>query len=121
MKVAMHSVLFKLSGLLHLPVEYVYFAVYMLTIYAFLTASYLILFQLGVKRQSIEAALILLVPFSILYPSVSHFHIIVKRLVPYLFVTPVYACGPFTILSRKIPWQHRALHQLPLSSISRLV
>ncbi len=89
LKVALHALLFLTAKALNIPVEYIYFLTYFLVIYTFLAVSYLILGLLKVRQPMRELALVLLIPFAIYYPSISHFHIIKKCLVPYVFVVPI--------------------------------
>ncbi len=77
-----------LSRLVHIPLEYVFFGVYCFVLCFFLLEVDELLSLLGVKNQGRRLALLLLLPFSYLYPSISHFHIVTLRLVPYFFVLP---------------------------------
>lgn len=100
LKVGLHAVLFYIAGSLNISTEYLYFFVYFIVIYAFILANFLIFIQLNIKKQSIEIALLLLILFALYYPSISHFKIIVKYLVPYLFVVPICLSSIYFFLKR---------------------
>ncbi len=89
LKVGIHVVLFSLAYKIGMPVEYLYLACFFVVAYMLLLACWRILMLLGVRQGSAELAMALFVLFSLLYPSVSHFQIVVKRLVPYFFVLPL--------------------------------
>ena len=77
-----------LSRILHIPLEYVFFAVFCLVLWFFLVEVDELLALLGVERQVRTLAILLMLPFSYLFPSISHFHLVTLRLVPYFFVLP---------------------------------
>ena len=89
LKIGIHTVLFHIAGALNISIEYLYVFVYFLIVYAFLMASYLIFCHLNIRKQFAEIALLFLVVFAVKYPSISHFHIVTKYVVPYFFVVPI--------------------------------
>ncbi len=78
-----------LSRLLHLPLEYLFFVVYLAVLFYYLLVFDELLSMLKVREEVRNLALLLLLPFSYLFVTISHFHLVTLRLVPYFFVLPL--------------------------------
>ncbi len=76
------------SRLTSIPLEYIFFAVYCLVLYLYIAWTDELLSLLGTRKSVRNLALLLLLPYSYLFSSISHFHLVTLRLVPYFFVLP---------------------------------
>jgi len=80
---------FLVSKYLHIRPEFIFFISYYFVIFNIFYSLYLILKYLNINKEICFFSLILLMPFAHFYISVSHFKIVVIRLVPYLFAIPL--------------------------------
>jgi len=67
LKVGLHIVLFSSANLTKLPVEFYYFAVFVLILFLFFLANLYLLKWAGVKGSILEGAIYLLAPFSVFF------------------------------------------------------
>jgi len=77
------------SKLTHIRLEYVFFVVYCAVLYGYIAWMDEFFEILGIRKKTRDLALLLLLPYSHLFVSISHFHLVTLRLVPYFFVLPL--------------------------------
>ncbi len=77
-----------ISHLLNMPMEYLFFLTYLIVLFLYLAWMDELMAIVGINKEFRELGLLLLLPYSYLYQSVSHFHLVTLRLVPYFFVLP---------------------------------
>ncbi len=76
------------SHLLNVPMEYLFFITYLVVLFLYLAWIDELMALAGIDYEFRELGLLLLLPYSYLYQSISHFHLVTPRLVPYFFVLP---------------------------------
>ncbi len=89
-KSSFHILLYWISRKFGIPVEEVYFVVHCVVVFLCIFAVYrLSLLVSNNNRIAAIISVILLTPLSAFFPSISHFKVMVNRLVPYNFVLPI--------------------------------
>ena len=78
-----------LSKLTRIPLEYVFFVAYCVVLYCYIAWMDEFFEILDIRKKTRDLALLLLLPYSYLFVSISHFHLVTLRLVPYFFVLPL--------------------------------
>ncbi len=78
-----------LSRLVHMPLEYLFFGFYCMALFFYIASVDELMGLLDIRQEVRNIALLLLLPYSYLFVTISHFHLVTLRLVPYFFVFPL--------------------------------